>query len=45
MEKIIHAPTRYGVINSIGAYYSSDETGTEHIGTFKEFEPKKEDKI
>lgn len=45
MKKIVHAPTRYGAINSIEAYYSSDETGTERIGTFKEFEPKKEDII
>lgn len=45
LKKIVHAPTRYGAINSIGAYYSSDETGTERIGTFKKFEPKKEDKV
>ncbi len=38
----VHAPTRYGAVNSKGEYYSSDESGLKRDGEFKPFEPRRE---
>ena len=38
----VHAPTRYGAVNSKGEYYSSDESGLKRDGEFKPFEPRSE---
>lgn len=38
----VHAPTRYGAVNSKGEYYSSDKSGLKRDGEFKPFEPRRE---
>lgn len=37
----VHAPTRYGAVNSKGEYYSSDKSGIKRDGEFKPFEPRR----
>ena len=45
LNTTVYAPTRYGAINIFGKYYSSNISGTKHIGEFKEFTPnRKEEK-
>ena len=44
LGNIVHAPTRFGAINSRGEYYSSDITGLKKDGEFIPFEPRRDEK-